>query len=220
MIVKNNFKKRKEDVEEVYKLLTFILSIETHRNIPLQYNKDIFILTQDMQCILKAQFLIVLYNMVESTVYDCLNIIYETILDEKLVYAELSTEMKKMWRSYLNRNNLPDKNKTDLELENMPIYFKNLAINISGSLDFKKIKEIFEQHGCILDLSKRDLIGASLLIVKNKRNFLAHGNISFSACGSNYLLSDLKKIQEHVIICLEDVVDKTNDYLLNKKYRV
>jgi hypothetical protein len=220
MIVKNNFKKRKEDVDEAYKLLDFILSVETHRNNPLQYNGVKFILTQEMQCILKAQFLIVLYNMVESTVYDCLNAIYDTILDEKLVYSKLSMEMKNMWQSYLHRNNLLDKNKTDKELENMPIYFENLAINISGNLDFRKIKEIFEKHGCILDLSKRDLIGESLLIVKSKRNSLAHGDISFSTCGSNYLLSDLKKFQEHIIICMEDVVDKTYNFLKEKKYQV
>ena len=220
MIVKNNFKKRKEDVDEAYKLLDFILSVETHRNNPLQYNGVKFILTQEMQCILKAQFLIVLYNMVESTVYDCLNAIYDTILDEKLVYSKLSMEMKNMWQSYLHRNNLLDKNKTNKELENMPIYFENLAINISGNLDFRKIKEIFEKHGCILDLSKRDLIGESLLIVKSKRNSLAHGDISFSTCGSNYLLSDLKKFQEHIIICMEDVVDKTYNFLKEKKYQV
>ena len=220
MIVKNNFKKRKEDVDEAYKLLDFILSVETHRNNPLQYNGVKFILTQEMQCILKAQFLIVLYNMVESTVYDCLNAIYDTILDEKLVYSKLSMEMKNMWQSYLHRNNLLDKNKTDKELENMPIYFENLSINISGNLDFRKIKEIFEKHGCILDLSKRDLIGESLLIVKSKRNSLAHGDISFSTCGSNYLLSDLKKFQEHIIICMEDVVDKTYNFLKEKKYQV
>ena len=220
MIGKNNFKKRKEDVDEAYKLLDFILSVETHRNNPLQYNGVKFILTQEMQCILKAQFLIVLYNMVESTVYDCLNAIYDTILDEKLVYSKLSMEMKNMWQSYLHRNNLLDKNKTDKELENMPIYFENLAINISGNLDFRKIKEIFEKHGCILDLSKRDLIGESLLIVKSKRNSLAHGDISFSTCGSNYLLSDLKKFQEHIIICMEDVVDKTYNFLKEKKYQV
>ena len=220
MIIKNNLKKKKEDVQEAYKLLVFLLSIETHRRNPLQYINNEFVMTQEMQCILKAQFLIVLYNMVESTVYDCLNAIYDTILDKKLLYVQLSAEMKNMWRCYLFRKNHPDKDKTDLELENMPIFFESFAINISDSLDFRKIKEIFEKHGCILDLSKIELIGESLLIVKSKRNLLAHGNISFSVCGSNYLLSDLKKIQEHVIICMEHVVNRTCDYLLNQKYRV
>ena len=68
MTIKHNYQKRKEDIEEAYKLLTFILSVETHRNLPLkgsiEYEREI-IVTQEMQCVLKAQFLIVLYNMVE-----------------------------------------------------------------------------------------------------------------------------------------------------------
>lgn len=221
MIVENDFNRRREDIEEAYKLLLFILSVETHRYKPLQ-NTDsgtTFIVTQEMQCILKAQFLIILYNMVESTVCECLNSIYDTIFDEGLEFVKLSPKMKNMWRNYLQRKHLPDANKTDSELKHMPIHFEELAINISGSLDFRKIIDVFDKHGCTLDDSKRDDISESFLIVKNKRNLLAHGNISFSTCGSNYLLSNLDNYRNHIVSYMDDVVKKTCDYLVNKQYR-
>lgn len=221
MIIENNFKRRREDIEEAYKLLTFILSIETHRRKPLQDTDSgtTFFVTQEVQCVLKAQFFIVLYNMVESTVCDCLNSIYDTILDEGLEYVMLSDKMKHMWRSYLKRNKFENANNNDSEFKHMRIHFKELAINISGSLDFRKINEVFEKHGCILDTSKKNIVGESFLIVKNRRNLLAHGNISFSDCGSIYLLSDLDRFRNHIVNYMDDIVIKTCDYLINKDYR-
>ena len=222
MTIKHNYQKRKEDIEEAYKLLTFILSVETHRNLPLKGNIEHereIIVTQEMQCVLKAQFLIVLYNMVESTVCNCLNSIYDAIADDGLEFIHLSSDMKTMWRKYLNRRKHPNENKTELELEHMTIRIEELAVNISGSLDFRKIKEIFKGHGCQLDDSKREDVGESFLIVKSKRNLLAHGNISFSSCGSNYLLSELDKFQKDIVSYMEDVVYRTCNYIRNKKYR-
>ena len=173
-----------------------------------------------MQCVAKAQSLILLYNLVESTVCDCLNAIYDAIQDESLIFGNVSDDIKNMWRNYLKRKNLPEKTKSDNDIINMAIRFDRLAINISGSLDFRKIQEVFSKHGCLLDNSSRDAIAQSFLVVKNKRNLLAHGNISFSECGAHYLLSDLQKYKEHIVDYMQDVVNKTCDYIANKAYKL
>lgn len=217
-----HYKRRKEDVEEYFRLLCFLLSFETHRNISIQ-NLDTgksLVITQEMQCVAKAQSLILLYNLVESTVCDCLNAIYDAIQDESLIFGNVSEDIKNMWRNYLKRKNLPEKTKNDNDIINMAIRFDSLAINISGSLDFRKIQEVFSKHGCLLDNSSRDTIAQSFLVVKNKRNLLAHGNISFSECGAHYLLSDLQKYKEHIVDYMQDVVNKTCDYIANKAYKL
>ncbi len=217
-----HYKRRKEDVEEYFRLLCFLLSFETHRNISIQ-NLDTgksLVITQEMQCVAKAQSLILLYNLVESTVCDCLNAIYDAIQDESLIFGNVSDDIKNMWRNYLKRKNLPEKTKNDNDIINMAIRFDSLAINISGSLDFRKIQEVFSKHGCLLDNSSRDTIAQSFLVVKNKRNLLAHGNISFSECGAHYLLSDLQKYKEHIVDYMQDVVNKTCDYIANKAYKL
>lgn len=217
-----HYKRRKEDVEEYFRLLCFLLSFETHRNISIQ-NLDTgksLVITQEMQCVAKAQSIILLYNLVESTVCDCLNAIYDAIQDESLIFGNVSDDIKNMWRNYLKRKNLPEKTKNDNDIINMAIRFDSLAINISGSLDFRKIQEVFSKHGCLLDNSSRDTIAQSFLVVKNKRNLLAHGNISFSECGAHYLLSDLQKYKEHIVDYMQDVVNKTCDYIANKAYKL
>lgn len=222
MTIIAHYIRRKEDVEEYFRLLCFLLSFETHRNISIQ-NIDTgksLVITQEMQCVAKAQSLILLYNLVESTVCDCLNAIYDAIQDESLIFGNVSDDIKNMWRNYLKRKNLPEKTKNDNDIINMAIRFDSLAINISGSLDFRKIQEVFSKHGCLLDNSSRDTIAQSFLVVKNKRNLLAHGNISFSECGAHYLLSDLQKYKEHIVDYMQDVVNKTCDYIANKAYKL
>lgn len=222
MTIIAHYIRRKENVEEYFRLLCFLLSFETHRNISIQ-NIDTgksLIITQEMQCVAKAQSLILLYNLVESTVCDCLNAIYDAIQDECLIFGNVSDDIKNMWRNYLKKKNLPEKSKNDNDIINMAIRFDSLAINISGSLDFRKIQEVFSKHGCLLDNSSRDTIAQSFLVVKNKRNLLAHGNISFSECGAHYLLSDLQKYKEHIVDYMQDVVNKTCDYIANKAYKL
>lgn len=221
MSIQRNFIKRVNDIQESFLLISFIANIESHRNKPI-INADNgieFYVTQEMQCALKAQFLIVLYNIVESTVCDCLNSFYDSIADDGLTYAELSDEMKAMWKNYLKRTSNPDYQKSDTELMCAAIRFENLAINISGSLDIRKIFEVFLKHGCKLDETNRDKYSNSFLVIKNKRNNLAHGNTSFSECGSNYMVSDLKKFKEDILDGMQEVVTQAKEYISNKKYK-
>ena len=105
MILDSNFALRREDVETHFRCLDFITSVESHRQIPIldpstshQLNVDL-----QMQCCLKAQTLILLYNMVESTTCECLNFIYDTVADEGLLYSDLTDKMRRMWTSSYKR---------------------------------------------------------------------------------------------------------------------
>lgn len=222
MIIQRNFTRRVYDIEETFKLLTFIVKIESHRNTPIIHteSKNELYVTQEMQCALKAEFLILLYNIVESTVCDCLNTIYDAIADENITFSELSHAMQCMWRNYLKRTSSPDCKKTDSELSNSRVLFESIAISISGSLDFRKIIEVFSKHGCSLDESNRTKYADSFLIVKNKRNSLAHGNISFSECGSFYMIRDLQKFKDDILRGLQEIVSQVREHISNRKYRI
>lgn len=220
MTLDKKFEIRNSDIQETTQLLEFLISIETHKNSPLIDNTtgNTLIVSQEMQCAFKAEFLILLYNIVESTVCDCLNSIYDAIIDEDLEYKDVTAEMQHLWRSHLKKANHPDAEKDDAILANMKIRFEELAISISGSLDFRKIVDVFKKHGCQLDVSKRDKLGGSFLVVKTKRNHLAHGNVSFSECGSGYILSDLLKYKDDILEYLEVVVSSSKDFVTNRNY--
>lgn len=221
MIIWRNYTKRASDIEETYLLINFIANVEPHRNQPIRNTDDgreLFV-SQEMQCAFKAQFLMILYNIVESTVCDCLNFFYDSIADDELTFAELSDEMRAMWKDYLKRTSNPNFQKSDTELMDMTIRFESLAINISGSLDMRKIIDVFSKHGCRLEEINRNKYSNSFLVVKNKRNNLAHGNISFSECGSNYMISDLKKFKEDILTVLQELVNQAKEYISNKRYK-
>lgn len=220
MNIQRNYNKRADDIKETFNLVSFITNVESHRNIPLVNadGEELFV-TQEMQCSLKAQFIIVLYNIVESTVCDCLNTFYDSIADDELTFAELSDEMRAIWKNYLKRTSNPNSQKNDTELMGMSIRFENLAVNISGNLDIRRVIDVFSKHGCQLDETNREKYSESFLIVKNKRNNLAHGSVSFSECGSNYLVSDLEKFKDDILSGLQEVVTQVNEYIINKKYK-
>lgn len=97
MTLERQFELRKSDIEEIFHLLDFIVKIESHKNESLldTTTGNTLAITQEMQCAFKAEFLLLLYNIVESTTCDCLNSIYDAIIDDNLAFADVSTEIKK-----------------------------------------------------------------------------------------------------------------------------
>lgn len=220
MNVESNFTKRSNDIEETFNLIRFIVNIASHKNQPLvDTNGNRLFVTQEMQCALKAQFLIVLYNIVESTVCDCIYAFYDSIADNELTFADISDEMRTIWRNYLKNKSNPNWNKTDAELMNMAIRFEDLGTNISGSCDIRKIFEVFSKHGCYLNPTNRSKYADSFLTIKNRRNRLAHGNISFSECGSYYMVSDLEKFKNDILNGLLEVVTQSKDFISRQHFK-
>ena len=69
MTLERQFELRKSDIEEIFYLLDFIVKIESHKNVPLidTTTGNTLTISQEMQCAFKAEFLLLLYNIVEST---------------------------------------------------------------------------------------------------------------------------------------------------------
>lgn len=221
MILDSHFEQRKEDVEAHFRCLEFINGVESHRQKPVvdtNSGRELYVDLQ-MQCCLKAQTLVILYNMVESTVCECLNYIYDAVADDELTYAELTDEMRHMWTNSCKHGKRPEKDLDEASKMGLKVVFEELAINTSGSIDIRKIYEAFEKHGCTIAEDKREEYGDSFLTVKSKRNRLAHGNESFSHCGSNYLFSGLDKMRIDISTFLPVVIDATKKFVEDKKYK-
>lgn len=221
MIIDANFEQRKDDVEVHFRCLAFINSVETHKNKPIVDSNsglELYV-DQQMQCCMKAQTLVLLYNMVESTICDCLNYIYDAVADDGLTYADLTDEMRYMWNQSCKRGKRPEACFSEAAKMPLQVVFETIAINTSGSIDIRKIYEAFEKHGCDITVDKREDCGDSFLTVKNKRNLLAHGNVSFSQCGSAYLYSNLDKMRNDITSFLDIVIKATKKFVEDKKYK-
>ena len=221
MILNSHFAQRKDDVDAHFRCLDFINKVESHKHKPIvdtTSGHELYVDLQ-MQCCMKAQTLVLLYNMVESTICECLNFIYDSVADDGLLYSELTDKMREMWNASCRRCKAPEKDLDEAAKMLLQVKFQTLAINTSGSIDIRKIYEAFGNHGCVIAEEKRYECGNSFLIVKSKRNLLAHGNESFSQCGSNYLYEDLVKIKNDITTFLQIVIDATKVFVKKKEYK-
>ena len=84
-------------------------------------------------------------------------------------------------------------------------------------MDAQKIRDICNNHGIIIHLDPQCRGGEILKEVKEERNNLAHGTISFVECGRNYSIDDLKKNKEmKQNVFYENNIKKWNERIINE----
>ncbi|WP_104403486.1 MAE_28990/MAE_18760 family HEPN-like nuclease [Vibrio penaeicida] len=170
--------------------------------------------------IIKSAFMVLLYNAIESTTVLVLERVHEKVSRHK--YDELSDPLKKMFvecylfnegkrKQQLNLNSIVDNSL------NFPT-FEELTkkVNLfSGNLDARELTKILSRYGIgkITSVNKE-----KLLIVKNKRNQIAHGEVMFKECCRNSTHDELTIIQNAVFDSLDQMISLTERYFDNCKY--
>jgi lysyl-tRNA synthetase class II len=215
------FNQRKEEIEFYFSILLEILK----DNSPIKTIDN-----QRFGRILKSNFLLMLYNLIESCVKKGFEEIYELVKNEGISYQQVSNELKNIWTKYeiskahkntANLNTYVSKVKKIIEdvLSSNPIVLKKDDIDISGNLDVRKIKELLSEHNITFSESKSgDKI--NILLVKNKRNALAHGDESFDEAAREKTIEDLEEIKDEVLLFIGDVLNGMKQYSDNKLYEI
>ena len=62
--------------------------------------------------------------------------------------------------------------------------------------------------------------GIVLETVKDRRNDLAHGTLSFAECGRNYSIDDLGKIKDETVLFLQGLLAGMKQYYDGKQYQL
>ncbi|MCL2527546.1 MAG: MAE_28990/MAE_18760 family HEPN-like nuclease [Defluviitaleaceae bacterium] len=189
-----------------------------------RYKHDIFLK------ISKANALLMIYNLVESTVLNGMEEIYDKVQDSGATFSTVRKELQDIWFSYKfeqvyrqpEANYVSYKSKA-LEIVNSimlcePIDLNRDALPISGNLDADRIFKVCNSHGIEYKPDKACKGGKRLEDVRIKRNGLAHGNLSFAECGREYSLKDLIEIKEHAYIFLSGLLNEMNKYYDNESY--
>lgn len=178
--------------------------------------------------IMKSNFLLMLYNLVESTISTGIKEIYDSLKNDNCSYKDVISEIQNIWRNYKIREiynstselkaytNRVKKIVEDIT-NNAQIILKKNMLNISGNLDAKKIKDICDNHRIRYSIDKT-IDDSELTNVKNKRNALAHGTISFSECARNLTLSDLETIKNTVLNFISLIIQAMEKYCNEKLY--
>lgn len=224
------FEKRISEVEYYFFCLTQLYNFNEQKQSDILKNKmkneayDF----QDFLIILKANSFLVLYNLVEASVKNFIIGIYDEVSMQDLCYNEICDKLKKMWidvyyndLSHTTTNYSQHKEKAKKMIEFIitenKVVFGN-EVKLSGNADLQQIKRMFDKHGMSIDSSVIQNVGEGLLEVKNKRNHIAHGNISFIEGGRDSSITDLNQYKDEIIRFLSALSSEVSEYINNQKY--
>ena len=171
---------------------------------------------------LKSSIFIMLYNLIEGIVTQSFVKVFETVS----VVSEFSLLNNKIKLLYLKPH--PPKIKTSKDIlefigdisilhkQSFDEYSKESDL-FSGNLDAKKIRELlFDSLGVRYEYHCDN--EEKLLMIKNFRNQLAHGERSYSELGRDYLKSDIEKYCNATFDYLDRFIRIIEIYILGEGY--
>ena len=176
--------------------------------------------------IMKSNFLLMLYNLVEATFTTGMLEIYDQVKADGCPYANVIDEIQNIWSDY----KVKEVHKPDSKLstytnrvqnivlditQNTPLILSKSMIGVDGNLNAEKIKKICDKHKIRYRVVDDQL---ALEKVRKKRNALAHGDESFSRCARDLTISDLGIIKDTVIRFISEIVEGMEKYCNEKQY--
>lgn len=177
--------------------------------------------------IMKSNFVLMLYNLVEACIVSGMMEIYENLKNEGCSYNEVIYEIQEIWSKHkINEIYGPTTEKITYQkrvqeiiksiTSSSPITLSRDALGISGNLNARKIKDICDKHKIRYRL-RND--GEELEKIKRDRNSLAHGDKSFSDCERDLTLQDMENLKNNVIQFIRDILDGMKTYYDEKLYK-
>lgn len=185
--------------------------------------------SDDFLKMLKANALLMVYNLVESSIMGGIMEIYDEMKSSGYSYNNVRKEIRDIWFSF-KFNQVYDKmahynsyREKAMEIINCImsgeiISLDRKATDISGNLNAEKIRQICKEHGIAYSIDESCRGGVVLDDVKNKRNNLAHGTISFVECGREYSMEALTQIKDETIKFLDGILAGMDSYYGSKLY--
>lgn len=169
---------------------------------------------------LKANGFLLLYNLIESTMRNAIESIFEEFKNKAVTFDQLKPEIKLIVLQNL-KNRSPKKiylTINQLSTDIITATFEREEL-FSGNVDARLIKEIADQYGFSYktDFAKTKN-GQNLVVIKSNRNDLAHGIKSFEEVGRDKTIKQLLEMKEEVVGYLTQILENIRDYLDNQEY--
>lgn len=169
---------------------------------------------------LRSAFVLLLYNMVESTAFLVFERVHERVATEH--YGSLGLEMRKIWVEYFFSHHVSSDHHLNMEgtlgqtlrLPLLDVFSKKVKL-FSGNLDGKKLNELLKKYG----IGPMTAPGREkLILVKKRRNSVAHGEDMFKEACRDLSDSDLIDLRDSTFDALDNLVANVESFLAERAY--
>ena len=216
-----DFNTRAQEVNEYFLFLEGLITESTKLAV-LEDNGDRQVkpINSALAKTLKANGFLLLYNLVESTMRNAIEAIFDELSSNKVSFDSVRTEIRKVV-IYNFKNRSPDNihsKITDIYIDIITAGFNSREL-FSGNVDREEITKTARKYGFSYDTDySKTKHGENLNDIMRKRNDLAHGNKSFAEVGRDTSIGDLLQVKEEVIEYLKQILQNIEDYLIKKEY--
>lgn len=228
----------KEHLAEVEAYLDFLSTLETQaQQGPPRIEGAEHPITSQQQRILYSSVYLQLYNLVEATMSRCIEAVSEAAKENaQWKPGDLSDSMKREWVRMTARTHIALEPENRLEcalrlcdhlVASLPISAFDIEKGGGGNWDDSEIEAFSRRLGLRLNVSQpvyqaikqpfRDDLGA-LALVKQLRNRLAHGAISFAQCAEDVNVRRLIELKDKTVNYLREVVACFTAYIDSFEY--
>ncbi len=235
--IKEVFRQRKDEIQN---FLEFMQFLERKKVMPDEdevtfedffHGKEKLMFSyQQLINVLKSNYALMLYNIIEFTVMGLINSIYDEIKMEGLSYIDVNESIRKIWRRVMVKPMKdPNANHTTFVKCNEGIISEILERKIivirardtmpGGNLDGNAIQTIFEEHGIEVNTHSPNYRPDILKSVKDNRNNLAHGTVSFVEALRDDSIKDLRDNYILVIAFLEELILEVEQYISKSGFK-
>ena len=180
--------------------------------------------------ILKANFFLLMYNLVEASIRDGFRMLYTQIQKEGCTVRSIKEELRLLWvDAAIDR--IEPQSATQLSYRDLTRRLVKNAVDdvgarlnvedlrFRGNLDAERIRRACLNHGVSSKTHPRAKGGDKLGLVKSRRNALAHGTLSFTECGRDYTLAQLVEIRRETVVFVRGILRNIERYASRRAFR-
>ncbi|MDH5669706.1 MAG: MAE_28990/MAE_18760 family HEPN-like nuclease [Nitrospira sp.] len=179
---------------------------------------------EDLLRTFKANLFLMLYNLMEATVKNAVESIFDELGRQGISFDSCRSEVKREVLSNLrnchNKNHLRSRNVSDVlhlfqhfSTDAVTKTFQRTEV-VSGNVDAREIRELADRYG----FGKPAADGNLLLTVKTHRNDLAHGDKSFAEVGRDFDVPRLEEVKTKTIAYLSQFITNVTEYVTQQHY--
>ncbi|MDQ3489387.1 MAG: MAE_28990/MAE_18760 family HEPN-like nuclease [Acidobacteriota bacterium] len=180
--------------------------------------------------ILKANCFLLIYNLVEASVRESFRTLYASVEADGSTVRSLRQNLRGMWvDAAVDRLRNQEGGHTSYRdvarrlveqaVNNGSATLRVEELRAGGNLDADNIRRACQDHGVQTTTHPRARGGQQLRLVRQRRNDLAHGNLSFSECGRDYTLGQLLEVRHESVLFVRGILRNIERYIARREFR-